>query len=151
MLWNKKALGFQLLNHRSKIVLFWMTLLGLLIIVVILLLSRSYTTFLERTGLVVREEDRYDVRILVQEDDIPYLSHYEVLIKGRKETFQIQKISESYTVGNDGNLYREVLITFPLLEEEKIENNILFLSFKKENVTGFQWLTKQIKRGFHYE
>ncbi len=151
MSWNKKILGFQLLNQRPKLYKFWLVLLVFLVIVGIILLFRSYTTFIECTGLVAREEDRFDVRILIQEDDIPYLSHHRVLIKGRIEQFQIEHISESYTVGNDGNLYREIFLTFPLLEEEKIENNILFLTFQKERMKGFQWLKKQIEKGFHNE
>lgn len=150
MEWNERSLGFQLLIEKSRMVKYWMLILLGFFLLFLFFLQHTYSTFLDCTGLVFREEEHYYVKIMVQEHDVSYLSHRQVLIGDRKETFQILEISDSYTIGNDGKNYREVWLSFPLLDSEKIENNILFLTIEKETLSGWKWIQKAIKKGVYY-
>lgn len=132
----------NILNKKSNLYIIIWSILLLLILIISTLIIVFYRFYEYETclGYVKKIED-YKVVLYLKE--FSKLKEYELYLEEEKLDFDIYSISSDYYIINNSNYY-EVILNVNLKDIYKIENNILNLKIKKEQITYLE----KIKKGF---
>lgn len=107
----------------------------------------NYHRYLNYLGRVVINDDEYVIKILIKEDEIPFLKGHTLTINNQEEKYEIINISDEYRVDEKYRKYYEVTIKSKIDDKLIINNNIINLYIKLPKTTLFKEVKKKIKKG----
>jgi len=132
-------------SFNIKIYIFFLMIFLTLLLAI--LLSISYHSYINLTAVLVKEQNSYHLRTLVLEEQIENINQENLIINNKKNKYKIKNISEEFILDEKYNRYYEVVLETKIEQDLIINNNIINISIELPKETFFQKLIKKIKKG----
>jgi len=132
-------------SFNIKIYIFFLMIFLTLLLAI--LLSISYHSYINLTAVLVKEQNSYHLRTLVLEEQIENINQKNLIINNKKNKYKIKNISEEFILDEKYNRYYEVVLETKIEQDLIINNNIINISIELPKETFFQKLIKKIKKG----
>lgn len=132
-----------------KVIIYWITIL-LIALIFILTFSvfYQYPKFLNYQGNVIKEDDKYLIKILVKEDEVLKIKNSKLLIEQKEVKHEVYYINPLYSLDIQNQKYYEVLIKCNLDKSLQYDNLPIHVKFQLTNTTLMKEAINKIKKGW---
>lgn len=130
----------KLINDRPTKVVSWITILIItFILFLIISIFLKFHIFSRHIGYI-ELNNNYNLKIIVDDKSFPIKSNYKLYIDNKKYEYKILSVEKQ--IG-----YYEILVSCNLDDDLLINNNIVTITFQKEETTLIKEIIKKLKKG----
>ena len=136
-------------NRKISFVINLFIIISIMIFVSLIMLSSlKYKKYYQTTGIVIRDENKYNLTLYLDPYKLKIIKNNNVLIIDDLEyKYTINYINNEYKISNNYTNYLNVVLDIELKQEDKIENNILQVKVLESNKKIFYYLKDYLKEG----
>lgn|SRR5574344_2262983 len=129
----------------NYIPIFTILLLILITFLIFIILYYKYDLVTNTSIQIIKKEESYFAKVYLKYNDINILKNAILVIDDKKYNYTIKEISSEYYLDDNLNKYIEIILDINLNDVDKINNNILNISFINGKTTIYEYLKKIMK------